>query len=65
MASKFNIVITVFKTCRKQISIFNTNYYVSPFKKLRARKNGIMIIKLSKNNLNKLNNDYYNMESIF
>ena len=33
MASKFNIVITVFKTCRRKISILNTEYYESPFEK--------------------------------
>ena len=30
MASKLNIVITVFKTCRRKISILNTKYYESP-----------------------------------
>ena len=65
MASKFNIVIIVFKTCRRQISILNTNYYESPFEKLRGRKNDIMITKLSENNSNKSNNEYYNLENIF
>ena len=65
MASKFNIVITVFKTCRRQISILNTKYYESPFEYLRVRKNVIMITKLSKNNSNKSNNEYYNLDSIF
>ena len=27
MAPEFNIVITVFKTCRRKISILNTKYY--------------------------------------
>ena len=65
MASKFNIVITVFKTCRKKISILNTKYYESPFENFRVRKNYIMITKVSKNNSNKSNNEYYNLESIF
>ena len=55
MASKFNIVTAVFKTCRRQISILNTTYYEAPFEKLRVRKNDIMITKLSKNNSNKSN----------
>ena len=50
MALKFNIVITVFKACRRQISILNTKYYESSFEKLRVRKNDIMMTKLSKNN---------------
>ena len=44
MASKFNIVITVFKTCRRKISILNTKYYASPFenfKVLRAVQSAI------------------------
>ena len=78
MASKFNVVITVFKTFRRQISILNTKYYESPFEKLKVRKNDIMIIKLSKYNSNKskasffsqkdfkfFKNKYYNLESIF
>ena len=65
MASKINIVITVFKTCRRKISIVNTKYYESPFEKLRVRKNHIMTTKLSKNNSNKSINEYYNLESIF
>ena len=65
MALKFNIVITVFKTCRKKISILNTKYYESPFEKFGVRKNHIMITKVSKNNSNKSNNEYYNLESIF
>ena len=48
MASKFNIVIKVFKTCRRQISILNTKYYESPFEKLRVRKTFIVITKVSK-----------------
>ena len=65
MASKFDIVITVFNTCRRQISILNTKYYESPLEKLKVRKNDIMITKLSKNNSNKSNNQSYNLESIF
>ena len=64
MALKFNIVITVFKTCRRKISILNTKYE-SPFENFRVRKNDIMITKISKNNPNKSNNEYYNLESIF
>ena len=52
MASKFNIVITVYKTRRRQISILNTKYHESPFEKLRVRKNDIMINKMSE--LNKI-----------
>ena len=63
MASKFNIVITGFKTCRRQNSILNTKYYESPFEKLRVWKNDIIITKLSKNNSNETNNEYYNLES--
>ena len=48
MVSKFNIVITVFKTCGRRISILNTKYYESPFEKLRLQKNGIIITNLSK-----------------
>ena len=44
MASKFNIVITVFQTCRRKISILNIRYYESPFENFRVRKNNIMII---------------------
>ena len=65
MASKFNIVITVFKTCRRKISIFNTKYYESPFENFKVRKNDIIITKVSKNNSKELNNEYYNLESIF
>ena len=65
MASKFNIVITVIKTCRKKISILNTKYFKSPFENFRGRKNDIMITKVSKSNSNKLNNKYYNLERIF
>ena len=65
MTSKSNIVITVFKICRSQISILNTTYYESPFENVRIQKNDIMITKLSKNNSNKLNNEYCNLESIF
>ena len=48
MASKFNIVITVFKTFRRKISILNTKYYESPFENFRVRKNDIRITKISK-----------------
>ena len=65
MALKFNIVVTVFKTCRRKISILNTKYYESPFEKFRIRKKDVMITKDSKINSNKLNNEYYNVESIF
>ena len=58
MALKFNIVITVFETCRKNISISNTKYYESPFEKLRVRKNDIRITKVSKTNSYKSNNEY-------
>ena len=51
--------------CRKKISILNTKYYESPFENFRLRKNDIMITKVSKNNSNKSNNEYYNLESIF
>ena len=64
MTSKFNIVITLFKTYRRQISILNTKYYKSPFEKLRVRKNDIMITKLSKHTSNKSNNKYYNLKCI-
>ena len=50
---------------KTKYSILNTKYYESPFEKLKVRKNDIMITKLSKNNSNKLNNEYYNLESIF
>ena len=63
MALKFNIVITVFKTCKRKISILNTKYYESPFENFRVRKNNITITKVSKNNSNKSNNEYYNLES--
>ena len=65
MASIFNVVITVFKTCRREDSILNTKYYESTFEKLRVQKNDIMINKLSKNNSNKSKNEYYKLESIF
>ena len=66
MASKFNIVVTVFKTCRRKIKILNTTkYYESPVENFRVRKNDIMITKVSKNNSNKSNNEYYNLGSIF
>ena len=65
MASKFNIVITIFKTCRRKISILNTKYYESPFENFRVWKNDIIITNISKKNSNKLNNEYYNLESIF
>ena len=48
MASKFNMVLTVFKTCRRKISILNTKYYESPFEKLRVRKNDIVITSFLK-----------------
>ena len=56
MASKFNIIIIVFKTCIRQISISNTKYYESSFEKLELQKNDIMITKLSRDNSNKSNN---------
>ena len=65
MASKFDIVIAVFKRCRRQISILNTKYYESPFENLRVRKNDIMITKFPKNNSNESRNEYYDQESIF
>ena len=65
MVSQFNKVITVFKTYRRKISILNTKYYESPFEKLRVRKNDIINTKVYKNNSNKTNNKYYNLESIF
>ena len=65
MASTFNIVITVFKTCRRKIGILNTKHDESPFEKQKVRKNNIMITKFSKSNSNKSNNEYYNLESIF
>ena len=65
MASKFDIIITVFEACKIQISILNTKYFKFAFEKLRVRKNDIMIAKLSKNNSNKSNNEYYNLECIF
>ena len=58
MVSKFNIVMTVFKTCRRKISILNTKYYESPFDNFWVRKNVIMITEVSKNNSNKSNNEY-------
>ena len=64
-ATKFNIAITVFKTCRRKISILNTKYYESPFENVRVRKNDITITTVSKNNSNKSNNEYYNLGSIF
>ena len=51
MTSKFNIVL-------------NKKYYQSPFKNFRVQKNDIMITKVSKNNSNESNNEYYNLESI-
>ena len=51
--------------CRRQISILNTKYHESLFEKLRVRKNDNMITKLSKNNSDKSNNEYYNLKSIF
>ena len=65
MALKFNIVITPFETCRRQISILNTKYYESAFEKLRIPRNDNMITQLSKNNSNKSYNEYYNLRSIF
>ena len=65
LASKSNIVVKVFKTCRRKISILNTKYYESPFENFRVRKIYIMITKLSKNHSEKSNNEYYNLESIF
>ena len=59
MASKFSIVLTVFKTSRKKINILNTKYYESSFKNFRVRKNDIMITVVSKNSSNKSNNEYY------
>ena len=56
------MVITFFKTCRRQISILENNYYESPFEKLRVRRNDIMITNLSKNNSN---NEYYKLARIF
>ena len=65
IALKFNIVIILFKTCRRKISILNTKYYESPLENLRVRRNDIIITKVSKNNSNKSNNEYYNLECIF
>ena len=65
MESKFIIVITAFKTCRGKISILNTKSYECPFENFKVRKNDIMNTKVSKNNSNKSNNEYYNLESIF
>ena len=64
---KYNYIreIRVFKTRRRQISILSTKYYESAFEKLRVGKNNIMITKLSKNNSNKSNNEYYKLESMF
>ena len=64
-ASKFNIAITVFKTCKRKISILNIKYYESRFENLRVRKTAIMITKLYINNSKKSNNEYYYPESIF
>ena len=47
------------------LSILNAKYYESAFEKLKVRKYDIMINKLSKNNSNEPNNEYYNLESIF
>ena len=44
--------------------LFVTKYYESPFKTLIVRKNDIMIDEVSKNNSNKSNNEYYNLETI-
>ena len=51
--------------CRRKISILNTKYYESPFENFRIQKIDIVIAKVSKNNSNKSNNEYYNLESIF
>ena len=51
--------------CRSKISILNTKYYKSPFENFRVQENDIMITEVSKNNSNELNNEYYNLESIF
>ena len=48
MASKFNILIRVFKTCRRISSILNSKYYESPFENFKVLKNDIIITKLSK-----------------
>ena len=65
MASKFNVVITVFETCKRKIIIYiNIKYYESPFENFRVRKNDIIINKVSKNNSNNSNNGYYNLESV-
>ena len=48
----YEIVITVFKTCRRKISILNTKYHKSPFENFIVRKSNIMITKGSKNNSN-------------
>ena len=63
MASKFNIVITVFT--KYYLLNINTKYYKSPFENFRVRKNAITVTKLSKNNYHKLNNKYYNLDSVF
>ena len=47
------------------ISVLNTKYYETPFENFRVRKSDIMITKVSKNNSNKSNNKYSNLESIF
>ena len=48
-AFKFDIPA---ETCRRKISILYTKHYESPFEKLRARKNDIVITKFSRNNSN-------------
>ena len=65
MATKFNLVITVFKKRRRKISILNTIYYEFSFQNFKVRKNDIRITKVPKNNHNKSKNEYYNMENIF
>ena len=59
------MIITLFETCKRQISILNNKYYESLFGKLRVKKGNIMISKLSQNNSNKSENEYYNLGSIF
>ena len=43
----------------------NSLNYESLFEKLKVRENDIMITKLSKNNLNNINNEYHILESMF
>ena len=52
------------KHVKDKFVLVNTKYYESQFEKLKVRRNYIMIIKLFKNNSNKSNNEYYNLESI-